>query len=86
MPFKMHKINFSRKKIIKKYVCLPYLKFSDLLPETHIFFHLALEENPKLNGTLKFNDTFQISRKQNVTLSLQFMLRHCLLSKVECPN
>ena len=22
----------------KKYVCLPYLKISDLLPETHIFF------------------------------------------------
>ena len=67
-------------------MCLPYLKFSDLLPEAHIFFHLALDENPKLNGTLKFNDIFQISRKQNVTLSLQFMLRHCLLSKVECPN
>ena len=24
----------------KKYVCLPYLKFSDLLPETHLFFKL----------------------------------------------
>ena len=42
MPFKMHKIIFFQKKKIirKKYVCLPYLKFSDLLPETHliIFF------------------------------------------------
>ena len=26
----------------KKYVCLPYLKFSDLLPETHIFFLFGL--------------------------------------------
>ena len=34
MPFKMHKIIFFS---IKKYVCLPYLKFSDLLPETHLF-------------------------------------------------
>ena len=35
MPFKMHK----KKKIPeKKYVCLPYLKFSDSLPQnTHIF-------------------------------------------------
>ena len=39
-PFKMHKIIFSR----KKYVCLPYLKFSDPLPETHFFFYLALWE------------------------------------------
>ena len=35
----MHKIIFfQKKKIIKKYVCLPYLKFSDPLPETHLFF------------------------------------------------
>ena len=26
----------------KKNVCLPYLKFSDPLPETHLFFYLAL--------------------------------------------
>ena len=30
-----------RKKIRKKYVCLPYLKFSDPLSETR-FFYLAL--------------------------------------------
>ena len=39
LPFKTHKIVgfFSRKKIIKKkYVCLPYLKFSNPLPETHL--------------------------------------------------
>ena len=54
LPFKMHKIIFfSRKnknkiyvptlpKIFKKkYVCLlPYLKFSDPLPETHLFFFI----------------------------------------------
>ena len=41
MPFKMHKniIFFSE----KKYVCIPYLKFSDLLPETPLFFYLALD-------------------------------------------
>ena len=26
----------------KRYVCLPYLKFSDPLPETHLFLYLAL--------------------------------------------
>ena len=40
MSFKMHKIVFffPEKKSNKKYVCLPNLKFSDLLPETHLFF------------------------------------------------
>ena len=37
MPFKMHKIRF----FPEKNVCLPYLKFSDLLPEILIFY-LAL--------------------------------------------
>ena len=36
MPFKMHKYIIFQKK--KKYVCLLYLKFSDLLHETHLFF------------------------------------------------
>ena len=41
MPLKMHKIIFvpppppPQKK--EKYVCLPYLRFSDLLPETRLF-------------------------------------------------
>ena len=36
MPFKMHKITFfPEKKTIKKILCL---KFSDPLPETHLFF------------------------------------------------
>ena len=42
---KMHKIIifFQKKKIIRiKYVCLPYLKFSDTLPETHLFFYFGL--------------------------------------------
>ena len=37
----MHKIIFPE-KIKKKYVCLPYLKFSDLLPETHLYFLFGL--------------------------------------------
>ena len=43
MPFKMYKIIFfSRKNKNKKiYVCLPYLKFSDPLPEKQLFFYLA---------------------------------------------
>ena len=33
---------FPEKTILKKdYVFLPYLKFSDMLPETHLFFYLA---------------------------------------------
>ena len=41
MPFKIHKIIFfsRKKKNKKKYVCLPYLKFSDPLSETHIFIY-----------------------------------------------
>ena len=35
-PFKVHKIIFFPE--IKIYVCLPYLKISDQLPETHLFF------------------------------------------------
>ena len=43
MPFKMHKIIFiPEKKLIKKNMCLPCLEFSDPLPETHLFFYLAL--------------------------------------------
>ena len=39
MPFKMNKIIFfPEKKLIIKNVCLSYLKFSDLLPETHLYF------------------------------------------------
>ena len=41
MPFKMHKIAFFPDFffIKNKYVCLPDIKFSDLLPETHIHLH-----------------------------------------------
>ena len=42
MPFKLHKIIyfFPEKKI--KYVYLPYLIFSELLPKAHLLFYLAL--------------------------------------------
>ena len=45
MPFKMHKnFNILQKKNNLK-ICLPNLsKFSDLLPEKHLFYYLALEE------------------------------------------
>ena len=33
--------NPEKRKVKKKYVCLPYLKFSDPLPETHLFFYLV---------------------------------------------
>ena len=36
MPFKMQKNHFFQE--LKKYVCLSCLKFSDQLPETHLFF------------------------------------------------
>ena len=35
MPFKIIELHIFSEK---KYVCLPSLKFSDLLPETHLFF------------------------------------------------
>ena len=38
-----------KKKWLKKNVCLPYLKFSDLLPETHMLF---------LFGLIQFQFTF----------------------------
>ena len=39
MPLEMHKIIFLVKK---KYVCLPYPNIFRPLPETHLFFYLAL--------------------------------------------
>ena len=41
-PFKMHKsIIVSRKKMVpEKKICVPYLKFSDLLSKTHFLFGL----------------------------------------------
>ena len=55
MPFKMCKIIyiFPEKKITKKYVCLPYLQFSDQLPETRLFFYLALVYLFGILGVLK---------------------------------
>ena len=53
-PFKMHKIIFFPRK--KKYVCLPFLKSSDPLPETHLyFFYLTLcwRFNPFHSGYLQ---------------------------------
>ena len=42
MPFKMHIFFYLfQKKKIKKSMCLPYLKYSDPLPETQLFFYLA---------------------------------------------
>ena len=44
MPFKMHKIIFfqEKKDLKKKYVCLPYLKLSDLRYPKHTFFLFGL--------------------------------------------
>ena len=43
MPFKMNKnIFFPEKKIIKKYVCLPYLKFYTPVTQNTLIFYLAL--------------------------------------------
>ena len=33
---------FRKKNNLKKYVCLPYLKLSDPLPETHLLFLFGL--------------------------------------------
>ena len=54
MPFKMHKI-ISPPPPKKKHVCLPYLKFSHLLPETHLLFYLALlNSSPNIWTTSNF--------------------------------
>ena len=44
LPFKMHTIIFSlEKKYQKRKICLlPYLKLSDLLPDTHLFCYFGL--------------------------------------------
>ena len=55
----MHKIMFfsKRKIILKKCECLPHLKFSDLLSETHIFFYLALgQKTHQHNSFLAIGD------------------------------
>ena len=67
MPFKMHKIIFFAKclskciklyffpeKKKKKYLCLPYLKFSDPLPETHLFFIWPGGKHSKIPNTFLF--------------------------------
>ena len=41
MPFKMHKIIYFFKKKVTN-LCAYFLKFSHPLPETHLFFYLAL--------------------------------------------
>ena len=48
----MHNIIFFHEKKQQKYVCLPYLKFSEPLPEARLLFYLAsctlrLLETPK---------------------------------------
>ena len=54
MPFKMHKIiYFFQKKKREKYVCLPYLKLSDPLPETLIIL-------------FRLKDTTKSSTKQRI--------------------
>ena len=43
MPFKMHKtIFFPEILFFKKYLRLSHLKFSDTLPEAHLFFIIGL--------------------------------------------
>ena len=50
IPFKMLKIIFfffKKKKKLEQICVLPYLIFSDLLPETHLSFYLALSHMSK---------------------------------------
>ena len=70
MPFKMNKITSPPppqkkkknkiKKKIKRYVCRPYLKFSDPLPETHLYFHLVYLELLKCNVQYRKAKLYQI--------------------------
>ena len=85
MPFKIHKIIFfSRKKIIKnKYVCLLNLNFSDLLPETHIFYLALLKitilvEEP--SGSLK--PLCCVLEQGTLSSLLSTISTRCLLQKL----
>ena len=49
MLSKFIKSNLKKKKIIKKNVCLHYLKFSETLPETHLFLYLASRRYKLIN-------------------------------------
>ena len=97
-PFKMHNIIFfSRKKYEKKiYVCLPYLKISDPLPETHLFLSDPLPETHLfLFGLRKY-------KRQKLTLlplparisyglpsskcCISFLLLHCISIVIMSPS
>ena len=51
MTFKMHKTTFFSRK---KYVCLPYLQFSDPLPESR-FFYLTIDSSSQAHSCYGFN-------------------------------
>ena len=61
MSFKMHKNYIFFQK--KKYVCLSYLKFSDLLPETYLFLFGLTVHQAELQKTVFFIYFFYFSTK-----------------------
>ena len=69
MPFKMHKIIyiFSRKNIKKRYVCLPYIKFSDPLPEIKV----DVSSNRRVAEIQIFEKTYLIVIKDETGLKFK---------------
>ena len=59
----MHKIIFFSRK--KKYVCQPYLKFSDPLPKTQILFYLAKEPCNKKTWPRGYNTFFILNATEH---------------------
>ena len=66
----MHKIIifFQKKSIKKKYVYLPYLKFSDPLPETHFIFLFGLTGK---------------KTKKTTTINYDSLLNHTLINSLK---
>ena len=68
------KLYFSQKIILKRYVYLPYLNFSDPLPETHLFFIwpqrksslFAIQTNFWRIPALKTNILFKEKKEKSV--------------------
>ena len=79
------KLFFSRKKIVNlnKYVCLPYLKFSDRLPETHLFFLFGLNS---IKWVKSSNMQVILYEQNNITATQGSpIITHLILTWLQIP-
>ena len=66
----MYKIFFFPDKKVIRYVSLPYLKFSDPLPESHLFFYFAISEMSN-NNSISTDWSYRIDRQLIVKFATQ---------------